>query len=269
MSKPTDLKNRKSTLFTSTISGDKNGETYTLGESLTGFTKKHTFAYITGSLLIGRKLRSEKTEEFINTVLKLLVDHGPYVSGSVNTMVAARAGKDMVSSLASGLLTVGNRFGGAINAAAEVWFRNVEAGKAAQTLVEEFAGRKQYIPGIGHRKYRVDQKDPRVTALQGQGLGLAKHAYLDYAMAVEKITTAKKANLILNVDGTIAAVMLDLLETEENMSPKEIEDLIRAEFFNSLFVISRTVGFIAHYLDQKRLNEPLFRLNEEDVLTVE
>ena len=36
-------------------------------------------------------------------------DHGPAVSGAHNTIVAARAGKDLVSSLASGLLTVGER----------------------------------------------------------------------------------------------------------------------------------------------------------------
>ena len=33
-------------------------------------------------------------------------DHGPAVSGSHNTIVCARAGKDLVSSLASGLLTI-------------------------------------------------------------------------------------------------------------------------------------------------------------------
>ncbi len=36
-------------------------------------------------------------------------DHGPAVSGAHNTIVAARAGKDLISSLASGLLTVGER----------------------------------------------------------------------------------------------------------------------------------------------------------------
>ena len=39
-------------------------------------------------------------------------DHGPAVSGAHNTIVAARAGKDLVSSLASGLLTVGERWVG-------------------------------------------------------------------------------------------------------------------------------------------------------------
>jgi ATP citrate (pro-S)-lyase len=37
--------------------------------------------------------------EFLNTCIILLADHGPGVSGAVNTIVTTRAGKDMVSSL--------------------------------------------------------------------------------------------------------------------------------------------------------------------------
>lgn len=33
-------------------------------------------------------------------------DHGPAVSGAHNTIICARAGKDLVSSLTSGLLTI-------------------------------------------------------------------------------------------------------------------------------------------------------------------
>jgi len=38
--------------------------------------------------------------------LMVTADHGPAVSGAHNTIVCARAGKDLVSSLASGLLTI-------------------------------------------------------------------------------------------------------------------------------------------------------------------
>lgn len=48
----------------------------------------------------------------------LCADHGPAVSGAHNTIVTSRAGKDLVSSLVSGLLTIGPRFGGAIDDAA-------------------------------------------------------------------------------------------------------------------------------------------------------
>ncbi len=48
----------------------------------------------------------------------MCADHGPAVSGAHNSIVTARAGKDIVSCLVSGLLTIGPRFGGAIDDAA-------------------------------------------------------------------------------------------------------------------------------------------------------
>jgi citrate synthase len=50
--------------------------------------------------------------------IMLCADHGPCVSGAHNTIVTSRAGKDLVSCLVSGLLTIGPRFGGAIDDAA-------------------------------------------------------------------------------------------------------------------------------------------------------
>lgn len=51
----------------------------------------------------------------------MTADHGPAVSGAHNTIVTARAGKDLVSALCSGLLTIGPRFGGALDKAAEMF----------------------------------------------------------------------------------------------------------------------------------------------------
>ena len=41
-----------------------------------------------------------------------------WCAGAHNTIVTSRAGKDLVSCLVSGLLTIGPRFGGAIDDAA-------------------------------------------------------------------------------------------------------------------------------------------------------
>jgi ATP citrate (pro-S)-lyase len=47
--------------------------------------------------------------KFIEMCLMVTADHGPAVSGAHNTIVCARAGKDLVSSLVSGLLTIVSR----------------------------------------------------------------------------------------------------------------------------------------------------------------
>jgi citrate synthase len=260
------LSGRTHSLFTTTISGDQGGEPTILGENLTAAAQAHSLAWIAGSLWLGRPLRSKKTEAVLDLALRLLVDHGPYVSGAVNTMISARAGKDLVSSLVSGLLTIGPRFGGAVNTAAKIWFESVGAGILPPTLVEDFARRKEYVAGIGHRKYRLDAPDPRVELLADLVNDLP-HPHLDFARAVAAITTAKKPNLILNIDGALAAILLDVLVGVESLEKDEISTLISAEFFNAPFVLARSVGFIGHYLDQKRLGEPLFRLPDDQVLT--
>lgn len=58
---------------------------------------------------------------FLLSALQVTADHGPAVSGAHNTIVTARAGKDLVSALCSGLLTIGPRFGGALDKAAEMF----------------------------------------------------------------------------------------------------------------------------------------------------
>lgn len=257
---------RSHSLFTSTISGEKNGKTMLLGKPLEEFVSNRSFAWVVGSLWLGRELQSKKTEVVLDTIFRLGVDHGPYVSGAVNTIVSARAGKDLVSALCAGLLTIGPRFGGASNGAGRVWFDGVSEKKDPVELIEQYARVKKYIPGIGHKRYRIDMPDPRVkslTDLYGEG------NYVDYARKVEKITTTKKPNLLLNIDGAIGSVVLDVLEKEEGLNHTQLSQLLDAQFMDGLFILSRSVGFIAHYFDQRRLNEGLFRLPTSQVFTPE
>jgi ATP citrate (pro-S)-lyase len=46
----------------------------------------------------------------------------------MNTIVTARAGKDLISSIVSGLLTIGDRFGGALDGAAAEFSRDASPG---------------------------------------------------------------------------------------------------------------------------------------------
>lgn len=262
------MEQRKKALISTTISKDEDGKVKILNEDLLIFAKNNSFAAIVVSLFLGKKIKSKELEEFIDFILRLLVDHGPYVSGALNTIFASRAGKDLVSSLSSGLLTIGPRFGGAINDSASNWLKGVSQNQTPSDFVEEFASKKTYIAGIGHKKYRLDMPDPRVTEILKFSEKLSNKRFSLFAKEVEKVTTSKKANLILNVDGVIAAVLMDILSEKEGYSDSDLLELINTEFFNALFVLSRSVGFIAHFIDQKRLDEGLFRLDEDMVASV-
>ncbi len=223
---------------------------------------QNAFAAAALKALLGREVSAE-TAAFVENIFELLIDHGGHVSGAVNTMVTARAGKDMVSSLAAGLLTVGPRFGGAVNEAARTWHDGVVSGVEASVYVEAQNKAGKLLAGIGHRKYRVGIPDPRVSALSEFAALLTKHPHYDFARSIELVTTAKNGNLILNVDGIMAALLLDFLAEKDGLSSQEITELLDAEFFNALFIIPRSVGFIAHFIEQKRNDEGLFRLPDD------
>jgi citrate synthase len=114
------------------------------------------------------------------------------------------------------------------------------------------------IPGIGHKVKSKFNPDGRATLLREKAENFPQRKYLDYALAVEELTLEKLPNLILNVDGHIAAIFLDIFESI-GMSQDEIEMYIDAGIFNAFFILARSIGFIGHALDQKRLGEPLYR----------
>ena len=88
---------------------------------------------------------------------------------------------------------------------------------------------------------------------------------LNYALSVEAVTTQKKSNLILNVDGTIGVLLVDLLK-EVGFSDAEIDQMIKMGTFNALFVLGRSIGFMGHYFDQNRLHQGLYRHPLDDIL---
>lgn len=64
----------------------------------------------------------------------------------------------------------------------------------------------------GHKVKSVTNPDMRVVIIKDYvKKNFPKTPLLDYALKVEAITTAKKPNLILNVDGVIAVAFVDLL----------------------------------------------------------
>lgn len=255
-----DLETRNPSMFSSTISSEKEDGYAFVGRTLTDWATEGNFMKQVVSGLLGREPKSETTVGFVNTVFQLSIDHGPQVSGALNTIVTARAGKNLVDSLSAGLLAIGPRFGGAVNGAAGEWFKGVSEGLEPKEHVEGYAKQRKYIMGIGHKKYRIGLPDPRTEVIKQFAEKLDSHRYFDYAKSVEEITSAKKGNLILNIDGHIAALLLDILEQEEGFTPEQLQQCIDADFFNAFFVIPRSIGFVSHYLDQKRLDEGLFRL---------
>ncbi|CAI0626572.1 unnamed protein product [Linum tenue] len=181
------------------------------------------------SLLWFKRSLPRYCTKFIEICIMLCADHGPCVSGAHNTIVTARAGKDLVSSLVSGLLTIGPRFGGAIDDAARYFKDAYDRGLTPYEFVESMKKKGIRVPGIGHRIKRGDNRDKRVELLQ-------EFARTNFP----------------SVNGMF--------------TKPEIDEIVEIGYLNGLFVLARSIGLIGHTFDQKRLKQPLYRHPWEDVL---
>jgi ATP-citrate lyase alpha-subunit len=198
-------------------------------------------------LLWDKRLISKQEAEVIRRIIMLSADHGPCVSGALATILAACAGIGLSQSVAAGMIMIGPRFGGAVTDAGK-WFKYAIDNNMS---VEEFLAYMKKnvgpVPGIGHRVKSLRNPDKRVKELVGYVKSLnISTPHLDFALDVEKITAAKKDNLILNVDGTMAAVLVDLGFPVDTL--------------NGFFILARTIGMIGHWCDQKRQGSRLIRL---------
>jgi ATP citrate (pro-S)-lyase len=124
------------------------------------------------------------------------------------------------------------------------------------------------IPGIGHKVKSKFNPDTRCKILDTLAEGFPQSKYLDFAKSVESLTLEKKSSLILNVDGYIAAILLDIFE-DIWMTSQEKKIYVEAWIFNGLFLLARTIGFIWHAIDQKRLGEWLHRASWDSILYTE
>jgi ATP citrate (pro-S)-lyase len=255
---------RKPSNFVCTISDDRGEELLYGKMRITEVFKQDIgIGGVLSILWFKRQLPAYATK-FIEMTIMVTADHGPAVSGAHNTIVAARAGKDLISSVASGMLTIGPRFGGAIDGAAQMFSNAYDRGLTPSEFVEEMKRKGENIQGIGHLVKNVNNPDMRVAIMKDYAKKNFKSTpLLDYALEVEKVTTAKKDNLILNVDGCIGICFVDMLRSE--LSKQEADEYIQMGALNGLFVLGRTIGMTAHFLDQKRLKQGLYRHPWDDI----
>lgn len=234
-------------LIRTTISDDRGDEPCYDGYPASELINKgYEIPHIIG-LLWDKRLISKQEAEIVKRILMLSADHGPCVSGAYATILAACAGIGLSQAVAAGMIMIGPRFGGAVTDAGR-WFKYAVDHKMS---VDEFLAYMKKnvgpVPGIGHRVKSLRNPDKRVKELVGYVKSLNINTpCLDFALSVEQVTASKKDNLILNVDGTMAAVLVDIGFPVDSL--------------NGFFILARTIGLIGHWVDQKRQDSRLIRL---------
>lgn len=196
-------------------------------------------------LLLKGEEPSDEESELFNTILSSSIDHGVGNPSTVSARTVQSGGNEMNTSVAAGILALGDKHGGAIEDAMQILQNNKKGSEIVENRLE--AGEK--IPGLGHKVY--DDEDPRAERIfsKAEELGIASD-HVEKMKDIQEAFADEKVELVINVDGAIAAVMSDL-----GWEP---------ELGKGFFIIARTPGLVAHVREE--MEEDDFRRKDGEYL---
>lgn len=234
------------------IAGQVGGKLLIRGYGLIKLVEEVGFVPVIWLVLKGG-LPKKNEERMFEAILVACLEHGIGPPSTTVARIVASCGNSVNTAVAAGISAIGEHHGGAGEKAAEI-FQNAlkredNVDTAAKTIVEEIIKSGQRMPGYGHMVYDVD---PRTKAL----LKIAKKEgfygkYVKLALAVEQELRKRTGkNLPLNIDGVIAALLLEL-----GFDPK---------LGKGIFIIGRTPGLVAHIFEEQTEEKPYRRLSEEE-----
>jgi len=233
--------------FQTQVSGEHNGAHYIRQKPLADLVANFSFSAAV-YYMITNKVPSPAEEKVFNAILVASIDHGISPASGFVPRVVASTGNSIMHSMAAGLMALGPYHGGAINEAAKTLLQIREEG--IDSLDASHFDRKKRILGLGHPHYKIS--DPRADQL----FVIAKEAGLDtthqnlmYELQ-KRVHERLDKHLVINVDGAIAALLLDLG--------------VPAEAGNGLFMMSRAGGMIAHILEEYQ-EKPVRRIDETEI----
>jgi citrate synthase len=200
-------------------------------------------------LMLRGELPTRPQVDLLEAALVPGVDHGPHAPSIAISRMAVTCGLPVNGAMASAINVLDDVHGGAGQQCMELYREiDAEAGaegdlvQAATTVIERHreAGEK-IVPGFGHRFHPVDPRTAPLFELvaKAETLGAVSGRYASIGRAVEKaISTLKKRHIPMNIDGITAVIFCEL-----GFEP---------ELGRGLFILSRSVGILAHAWEQKQ-----------------
>jgi citrate synthase len=169
------------------------------------------------SLMLRNRLPTPEETRMLDALLVILIEHGMVSPVVAARFVYANAPEALQAAVAASLLGAGSKHLGSSEWSARMLQEAVTPGadsaaldRAASEVVEQYAARREYIPGIGHSTH--SEGDPRANRL----LLIARETgcYGTYCELIQRIGLAAEQRrgrrLPVNVTGAIAAIISDL-----------------------------------------------------------
>ncbi len=199
-------------------------------------------------LMLRGELPTADQAELLEAALVPGVDHGPHAPSIAISRMAVTCGLPVNGAMASAINVLDDIHGGAGQQCMER-YREIDAlagpdgdlVEAAATVLERHrAAGEKIMPGFGHRFHPVDPRVAPLYALlqRAEVKGAIGGRYARIGRAVESALKAHKGALIpMNIDGITAVIFCEL-----DFEP---------ELGRGLFILSRSVGILAHAWEQK------------------
>lgn len=200
-------------------------------------------------LMVRGELPTPGQARLLEAALAASVDHGPHAPSIAISRMAVTCGAELNNAMASAINVLADVHGGAGQQCMEFYQmirRRLDTGLDLEAAVE--AALPEYrekhgriVGGFGHRWHPID---PRTAPLLGLVEEAAKAGevtgeYIAIGRAVEAVLTRHKGKPIpMNIDGSTAVIFSEL-----GFEP---------EMGRGLFILSRSVGILAHAWEQKQ-----------------
>lgn len=207
---------------------------------------------------------SEKEAEILDISLVLHADHGGGNNSTFTNVVISSTGTDIYSAVAGAIGSLkGPRHGGAnlaVKKQMELAINEIStqaSDEQIRTIIQrildkDFNDKSGLIYGIGHAVYTLSDPRSEILAAKCKELAIEKNRleefefYTRFAMvAIDEIYTRKGIRVCTNVD-FYSGLVYDMLD-------------IPSDLYTLLFVTARTVGWIAHNIENKLYSNRIIR----------
>jgi citrate synthase len=199
-------------------------------------------------LMLRGELPTAAQADLLGAALVAAVDHGPQAPAIAIARMAITCGVGINNSMASAINALGDIHGGAGQQAMELYCAidtRIQAGasvaSATDAEVSDRLAKRRAIEGFGHRFHKRDPRAGRLLALVEacREKAVVEGRFARIGVAVEQALTVRKGRTLpMNIDGATAVVYSEL-----GFPP---------ELGRGLFILSRSVGILAHSWEQKQ-----------------
>jgi citrate synthase len=200
-------------------------------------------------LMLRGELPTPGQADLLEAALVPGVDHGPHAPSIAISRMAVTCGLPVNGAMASAINVLDDVHGGAGQQAMEL-YRAIDkaAGHGGHLIAAASAVVRtrmetadKIVPGFGHRFHPVDPRTAPLFALvaKAEAAGTVSGRWAAIGRAVESALAAIKGRHIpMNIDGITAVIFCEL-----GFEP---------ELGRGLFILSRSVGILAHAWEQKQ-----------------